>query len=221
MDHFPPRQIFEDGQPPRGQNIQITKALGKVAGFTPEFSGNVAFKRCLSRMKEGSTDIMIGLVETSSRAPYMEFVPYMKAFKKRFFSLSMRNLEINNLSDLDGLTVAMVEGFAYSEDIAPLLTNTTIKEVDSIKQAFTMAARHEVDAVFASEYVNIELDAALMGSPVFVASNYALHTSYTASIAVSKKSPAIHYLSQLKHAAEQLNAKGVIEDIIERSEYNE
>jgi len=217
LDHFPPRQVLISGEPPRGQNVEIAKALGKLAGFTPLFSENVSFKRCLTHMREGTADLMIGLVETSTRSRYMAFVPYMKESKKRFFSLSSNNIDINNLSDLDGLHIAVVEGFSYTEKIKVLLTKTEFTEVSTLKKAFSLAARQKVDAVFASEYVDIELDASVVNAPVFVASSYALHAKFDANIAVSKKSAAVKHISKLSHAAEQLNERGIIDAIINQS----
>ncbi|TPH17297.1 substrate-binding periplasmic protein [Litorilituus lipolyticus] len=135
-----------------GENVEIIKQVTSAAGLTTEFI-HCPFARCLSMVKNGQADIMMGLLKSTEREKDLIFIepPYLMQHKPlRFFTLTSRKITINQLSDLEGLFVGTLRGGAYFKDFDE---NKAIKkiEVTSRKQLVKMLLKGHIDTFLERE----------------------------------------------------------------------
>jgi len=64
-------------------------------------------------MRDGSADIMLGLLDKPERREYMHLYRYLDNSHKAFYALKSRNWRVNSFEDLAGLNIGVVHGFKY------------------------------------------------------------------------------------------------------------
>jgi len=64
-------------------------------------------------MRNGSADIMLGLLDKPERREYMHLYRYLDTSHKTFYALKSRNWQVNSFEDLAGLNIGVVHGFKY------------------------------------------------------------------------------------------------------------
>jgi len=114
VDHSPPHNIFtEHSTVPHGSLIDVAKNISKRLGIPITFTANTPFLRCLRMMRNGSADIMLGLLDKPERREYMHLYRYLDNSHKAFYALKSRNWQVNAFEDLAGLNIGVVHGFKY------------------------------------------------------------------------------------------------------------
>ncbi len=129
-----------------GENIQIAKLLAKSVGLKPTFI-RCPFARCLSMVKHGQADMILGLMKLPEREKELLFLnpAYMvQHYPLRFFTLSTKKIVINSFDDLNKLLVGTLRGGNYFELFDNDKRITKI-EITSREQLVQMLLRGRVD----------------------------------------------------------------------------
>jgi len=114
VDHSPPHNIFTtDNASPHGSLINVAKVIARRLNVPLTFTGNTPFLRCLRMMRNGSADIMLGLLDKPERREYMHLYRYLDTSHKAFYALKSRSWQVNSFEDLAGLNIGVVHGFKY------------------------------------------------------------------------------------------------------------
>ncbi|GAB3033238.1 hypothetical protein GCM10027098_33610 [Bowmanella dokdonensis] len=67
VDRYPPLQVILPNGKVTGENVVVTRALADRLGLTLSFTGDIPSNRCLQWLKEGSVDIMTGLLDSGEQ----------------------------------------------------------------------------------------------------------------------------------------------------------
>jgi len=114
VDHSPPHNIFtENNTLPHGSLINVAKVIAQRLDVPITFTTNTPFLRCLRMMKNGSADIMLGLLDKPERREYMHMYRYLDTSHKAFYALKSRSWQVNSFEELAGLNIGVVHGFKY------------------------------------------------------------------------------------------------------------
>ena len=97
-----------------GPDIEVAKKIAEKLSLTLEFR-HAPFIRCLAWMKEGSIDMMMGLLKNEEREAYIHFIePYYKSkSNKSFYVLKGNKNLITKYEDLYGLKIGVKRGAKY------------------------------------------------------------------------------------------------------------
>ena len=109
----PPYRILDHGQW-HGFYFDVFDLLAQRAGITYEVI-EAPVARGLTMLQRGSADLMLGPVHTKEREIYMVFTAATFPAERKVFYVKPDKVKINTWSDLQGLTVSILKGGAYSE----------------------------------------------------------------------------------------------------------
>lgn len=162
IDHYPANQIFpnelEPSHPwygkfdkPFGYAIESMRELSQSLDMSLELSINTPFKRCLAMMKQGTTDLMWGLLRNPEREKYMHLFEYTVSSPKIFLLPKDSTKELHSYRDLKGLSIAVVRGFKYFPEFDKEKTAFKKYEINSIEQGLNLLALKRVDTFIMRE----------------------------------------------------------------------
>lgn len=186
-----------------GRNIEIVKSLSKSLDFTPVFL-RCPFARCLTMVKQGQADMILGLKKSAEREKDLIFLnpPHMVQHDPlRFFTLSSKKMVINSFDDLTILTVGILRGASYFDlfDENKVITKV---ELTSREQLVNLLLRGRIDTFLEREESILPLMSLEEYREKFSLANYQYNQAVNSYIAISKHSDIkIH----AKALSEQLN----------------
>ena len=105
---------------PLGAGIDIDIARQALAlGHGPDFQVQLLpFRRALILLESGQADLTLGLGITPERERYLAFSqPYGGEVRHQFIAAAGSRVNVRALSDLRGLRVGLVRGYAYPEGV--------------------------------------------------------------------------------------------------------
>jgi len=203
-----------------GENVEIVKVLSKSLGLMPTFIGCL-FARCLTLVKQGQADMILGLKKLPEREKDLIFLtpPYtVQHYPLRFFTLSSNKTVINNFEDLKDLTVGTLRGASYFDLFDKNKTITKV-ELTSRKQLVDMLLRGRIDTFIERE------ESILPHLPLaeylekFALADYQYNQAVNTYIAISKHSSIEAYAERLSNQLDKLVTNGTIKTIRMKS-YN-
>lgn len=112
--------------------------------------------RCLRLLELGEADIVDHVFFTQARARYLTYLPepYIKRdYEFRFYALNTSDIELNQLSDLQGKSISTIKGDAYFPEFdhdATLIKYPTLSHI----QAIQMVLKGRIDLVITSPALN-------------------------------------------------------------------
>jgi len=161
-----PFNFNEDGIP-KGFSIDFMNKVAENVGLRVEYISGPTWNEFLEMIKNGEIDVMLNIVKTPERETYLG---YTQAYVKNpNVILSMEDKEYRSLEELEGKTVAVIEGF-YHEEILKA-------EYPDIKMHLTDNVMDSIKAVIYGD-----ADAALGElSPI----NYLLKTNFITGVSIS------------------------------------
>lgn len=115
MYHSPPYYFTENVIEPYGLSLDLLRPAARQLGLTIEIVV-CPFPRCLKMAQSGEIDIVAGLIKTAEREQFLHFLqPAMMNFLSSFaiYSRHDQPLSINQISDLQGRSVAVMREAAY------------------------------------------------------------------------------------------------------------
>lgn len=129
--------------------------LAKRAGFQLKFSPRTPVARCFRQMASGEADLMTNLNKTTERAALMQMFPYSERIPESLYLRGEDGRTINQLSQLEHLTLATVRNYAYHPDLMNMLRHNgtdRIVNVDSIPAGFELLAKGRVDGLIVPRF---------------------------------------------------------------------
>lgn len=215
VDHYPPYHEYDSmsGQW-TGMNIEILRQVARKAELDLRFTGDTPFNRCLQMMKEGTVDVMAGLLKDESRAEYMELIQY-RDYSNKLFLTASPDLRVSSYSDLENLQIGTLLGHKYfdrfdNENV--LFTKVAVPQAENL---LAMLVRRRIDAAIMSEshWLGLKKDQKETTEKVRVL-DYAFESTNPVYIGLSKKGRAIAHMPQLRQAVDALRSQGAFEQVI-------
>jgi len=212
IDHFPPWKLCEHGKA-KGIDIELTKALFKEVGVTPDFL-EYPWARCLNMLETGQVAFISGILKRPDREIFLTFIepPYKTHSSKVFYRLRTSR-DIKGIEDLTGLTVGIQRGakFFPEFDNNHSLTKTT---VTNDRFNFLKLSKGRIDAVLTTESQGDYMVTILGLQNTIVKSTYRHDAVVPVHFAISKKSYLHRLVPQFHKAARRLCDNGTFNTII-------
>jgi polar amino acid transport system substrate-binding protein len=204
---YPPFEVIDDTtKQPVGFDIDLMNAIGKKAGFTPEYQ-NTPFDSVLAGISTCQFDAAISAITiTSERAQKMSFSDsYIAA--GQIVAVRTDTTDINGPQDLTGKKIG-VQASTTGEIEAKKIAGATVKPYDAVDLAFLDLMNKQVDAVIVDNpttltYVNKSPDKLKVVGTPFTDEHY--------GIAICKKNTAL--LDKINKALAELKADGTIDKL--------
>jgi ABC-type amino acid transport substrate-binding protein len=197
-----------------GEHIEIVRLLATSVGLQPVFI-RCPFARCLTMVKRGQADMIIGLRKHPEREKELIFLnpPYMiQHYPLRFFVLSSNEILINSFDDLKKLTIGTLRGGSYFElfDKSKSITKVELK---SREQLVHMLLKGRIDTFIEREESILPFLPIEEYQKKFTLANYQYDKAVNAYIAISKKSDIKFYKKRLSEQLQKLVTDGTIKNI--------
>lgn len=193
----------------QGENIALIKLLTSRVNLTPKFI-RCPFARCLSMVKSGQADLIMGLIKSKERAEYLTFIepPHILQYKPlRFFTLAKTNLTINNIDDLKPLLVGTIRGAAYHPEFDNYKSMKKV-EITSREQLVKMLLKGHIDTFLEREESIKPLLSSQDYQQKITLANYQYDDPVGSYIAVSKSTAINGYAKQLSQQLAQIISSG-------------
>ncbi|ALS97989.1 hypothetical protein AT746_06735 [Lacimicrobium alkaliphilum] len=217
VDDFPPRQILNKDGSWSGHSIDVIRAIMAHLDIPLTITADTPFPRCLLKMQQGETDLMVGLRKNPEREAYMQMMPYSVAATSLFFSKSDFPGQINKLTDLQDRVIGAVRGFTYSQGFELFRHRLQLVEVHSLDAGFGMLQKGRIELMLATDYLGQIIINKPEFSGQFKAQPLALTTEAPVYIGLSKQSPAFIWAERIQAAVDTLREQGHFEAILKRS----
>lgn len=197
-----------------GINIEIATLLAKSINLTPIFI-RCPFARCLSMVKQGKADMIMGLKKVPERQQDLIFLNpafMVQHLPLRFFTLASKKVIINSFDDLDTLIVGTLRGGSYFE-LFDHSNSITKVELTSREQLISMLLHGRIDTFIEREESIIPLMSQDDYQQKILLSPYQYTTAVNSYIAISKHSHIKKYTAPLSQQLQKLVTNGTITKI--------
>lgn len=197
-----------------GEHVDISKLLAKSLNFKPVFV-QCPFARCLSLVKSGQADMILGLIKNTSREKDLYFLnpPYMvQQYPLRFYTLSSKKIVINNFDDLQYLSIGTLRGANYFDDFDKDDTLNKV-ELTSREQLVNMLLRGRIDTFIEREESILPLLPLEDYSTKFTLAPYQYTKAVNSYIAISRHSEISKHGPELSAELNKLIENGTIQTI--------
>jgi len=209
-----PWKSYENGQF-KGAYAALGREIAKRLNMTASFE-LCSLKRCLSMMKVGYADIIIGIKDTSERQQYMHFLstPYRGSTAKVFYLLKESSYEIKAYEDLYNVTKI---GEKMGGKYFPRFDKDTAlpkEPVNNNKQNFLKLERGRIDVVVIAEDQG-EFLIHQLGLRDKIKKAEFFYKDYSPRyLGVSKKSSHINKLNEFEKVMAEIKSSGALRKIM-------
>lgn len=132
---------------PTGFSIDYLDLVAEKIGIEVEYVSDNSLPRLFQKLRDKEIDIGHALVQTEERKSYLKFTrPYVEFPLYYFGRVGAR--PVNNLSDLNGRRIGLINGIASANIIKQNYSFLTLIEQSSVQEAFQSLANGSID-VFA------------------------------------------------------------------------
>jgi polar amino acid transport system substrate-binding protein len=209
-----PWKSYENGQF-KGAYAALGSEIAKRLNMTASFE-HCSLKRCLSMMKVGYADIIIGIKDTPERQQYMHFLktPYRGSNAKVFYLLKNSGYEIKTYEDLYNIPkIGEKMGGKYFPRFDK--DNLLQKEpVNNNRQNFLKLERRRIDTFVIAEDQGEFLIHELGLRDKVKKAEYFYKDYSPRYLAVSKKSSHIDKLGEFERVMSQIKSSGALRKIM-------
>jgi len=217
VDHSPPHNIFtKHSAVPRGSLIDVAKIVARRLDVPITFTAKTPFLRCLRMMRNGSADIMLGLLDKPERREYMNLYRYLDNSNKAFYALKSRNWQVNSFEDLSGLNIGVVHGFKYFPRFDRETELFSLNSAPSVLINLKRLLAGRVDLVIATK---MEGDYLIHKNPHFQKFIEPVNYQYLAEnpvyVGLSKRSRYAHKAKELKSLVSAMKSREEFVKIID------
>jgi len=197
-----------------GVNIDIVKLIAQKLNRRIIFT-ECPFIRCMSLMRTGSVDLIVGIKKAKERAKYVSYLdePYnVQYFPLNFYILKDSNHNIKQYDDLKHLRIGTIRGALYFErfDRDNKLLKTT---VTTYEQLIKLLMKERIDTFIEREESITPWVKSDVYSQKFKKAEYQYSKAVGSYIAISQKSSLIEEISKINDIQNQLIATGAIKQI--------
>jgi PAS domain S-box-containing protein len=147
---WPPFNYFEHGKA-RGLSIDYMNLLAKRLGIKLKYITGPSWSEFLRMIKFKKIDLMLNIVKTTEREKYILFTePYTRNPNT---IVSKKDQPIKTITQLDGLTVAVVKGFFYEELLKKLYPKIKLLLVRDTLACLKAVSTGKADAALGEQAV--------------------------------------------------------------------
>lgn len=112
LDEFPPYQILTE--PPTGEHVSALNQLGEELQMHIQFVTEPNFTHCLKRIKQGTTDVIAGVLDREERREFLHLIP-IRHDTAYIFATRPDAPPIKSYNDLHGRLIGVTENEYYFE----------------------------------------------------------------------------------------------------------
>jgi len=215
----PPAKMLGSNGEPTGIDTEFVEELAHRLGLQVEYD-IVPFKRGLAMLKNGSSDLMTGVLMREDREEYLHFLqpPYRHNTDKVFYVRKGDENRILSHKDLYKLTVATVLGVRYfpAFDSDPQINKLKVSDPNAV---FAVLVAGRVETAVSSEFSGDYRIAELGLTNQIGKAKYAYREEQDVFFALSKSSPFVPMLPQIQAEMNKMIEEGVYEQIIKKYLY--
>ncbi len=140
---YPPYDFVENGQA-TGFAVDYLDLIAEKVGFKVEFVNGYSWDELMRMLKDGEIDLAHSLAITDERLEYLDFSePYVELPAVIFGRTGSEF--IDGLEDLEGKRIAIVGGWAVSEDYLRDYPQFEYVKFDTVREALIGLAGHDAD----------------------------------------------------------------------------
>ncbi len=140
---YPPFNYNEKGEP-KGYSVDLIELLAKKLNLDIKYISGPRWNDFIQMAKEQKLDVMLNIISSEEREKFLNFTTPYKQLSQSIFT----NLDnINKLSDLDGKTVAIPEGFYLNSFLKENYPQIKILVYDDILQCIHSVIENKADAL--------------------------------------------------------------------------
>ncbi|MDY0362144.1 MAG: transporter substrate-binding domain-containing protein [Desulforegulaceae bacterium] len=147
-------KLFMHNEKYSGIFIDILEEIGKKNNFKIEYT-KCEWPECIELLKKGEIDIMPDVAFSLERSRQFNFNNEI-VFESFSQIYTKKGIKIERLSDLDGLTIALLEGSIQEKIIVTMMSGfdyrLKVLHVNSYEEAFNLTAQGIVDAAVANHF---------------------------------------------------------------------
>jgi polar amino acid transport system substrate-binding protein len=215
LNHFPPWRIVDKNYQVGGINVELMNALLRKLDLKATYVIR-PWKRAQRMIKNGSADIMNGLLKSQARAKDMIFLdpPYKTQSSKAFYTLKSKPIKINTYEDLYKYKIGITLGSKFF----PRFDSDTKLSKDMCKDAstnFKKLERGRIDTIILTETVGDYLLHKLNYQDKMEKEPYVYSEPLSVYFAVSKKSFLTKRGPELNAALKKMVESGEVRSIID------
>ncbi len=148
-DTFAPYSFISDDCP-AGYTVDLIKVLSATIGRDIAIK-LMPWERCISQLKAGKIDGLIGVPVYKAREPYMDYTLPVTEIEFAIF-VEASNHYVNSLKSLEGTIVAIHKESLVKEDVEKS-ERIQVVETESVREALDKLDNREVTAVIAEKNV--------------------------------------------------------------------
>ena len=142
---WPPFEFINDAGEQEGISIDTVKLVASRVGLKPVFVSD-KWSVIIEKLQSGELDLAPSVARNKEREVFLEFTePYMFLKDAVFTRQSFEN-EINSAEDLEGLTVAVEQGYYQHSHLSEHYPKIKLHVVPSTLEALQAVSRGEADA---------------------------------------------------------------------------
>lgn len=198
-----------------GLNIDFAKVLANKLNKQIDFLV-CPVARCFALMKNGQVDMLIDINKTPERQTYLSYLPPYKEqlAPLHFFTLKKNNINIESNQDLSTLSIGVIRGTSFSEQLQQNKT-ITIVPLSTQKQLIKMLHFGRIDAFIEREESLIGLVDYQQYRDEFAISTWQYSQHTPSYLAISKRSLLNNDLAFIAEILNQLKRDGTINKIFQ------
>ena len=180
-----PFNFYENGQA-TGYTVDLVKLLAKKIGVKIEFISGPTWDEFIEMFKKKEIDLIISMSQTTDRDKFTEFTdPIIKEFPS---IISSGNKPFGSLEELEGKTLAVINGFWYEEVLKKYYPNIkrymTNNSLENLKAVLYNKADATLETASVAQYLMSEH--AISGLEVSAEANIKNANKYFTRIGVRK-----------------------------------
>lgn len=146
LDEFPPYQILET--PPKGEHVAALHQLADELEMELKFVTEPNFPHCMKRLKEGTADVIAGILDREERRHFLHLLP-MRIDTAYIFATRTDARPIKRYADLSERLIAVSEGVNYFDKFDKDDSLQKIA-VNDVHLAYKLLLAGRVDTVISS-----------------------------------------------------------------------
>lgn len=219
FSELPPLKIIKNGTF-EGPYAQIIRDIVKTLSLTPKFI-ECPLVRCLSFIKSGQADIIIGIKKDTYRSEYIHFLktPIRVSRTKVFYIRKGAKTKVNKFEDLHKVGIIGTKAQAkYFERFDN--DNTLIKyPVAYTIQNFEMLVRGRIDAIIIAKDQGEYFSSKPSFKENVELAEYFYKDYQHSYIGISKRSPYMKNIRELNYTVSKMSENGRLERIMRKYTY--
>lgn len=188
-----------------GINVDITKAIAHKLNKSINYI-NCPFARCMSLMKDGTVDMIVGIKKTDERSQYVTYLdaPYnTQYYPLKFFVRKDSEFTIEKYEDLKNLRIGTIRGALYFEQFD---NDKALNKVEVLNyyQLIQLVLKERIDTFLEREESITPWITTDMYLNHIRLAQYQYNKAVESYIAISKNSPLIVELASFNQAQQTL-----------------